>query len=125
MRFSISRRAVWQLMLLAIAAATLIGCAGINEQDDAVSAPSVIERSQPSPDIERQDAAEPLSLSLSAPEICETEAGRGGFAERVRTDAGGNRTNERVAAGLYGVAEMPVKWTVTGRDGSLHAGDRR
>ncbi len=42
---------------------------------------------------------EPLTLSLSAPALCETEAGRRG------------------TAGLYGVGETPVKWTVTGGTG--------
>lgn len=60
---------------------------------------------------------ESLTVTLTAAAICETEAGRGGFGERVRIDADGNRTYEHVALGLYGVAETPVKWAVTGGTG--------
>lgn len=61
--------------------------------------------------------SESLTLTLTAPATCETEAGRGGFGERVRIDVDGNRTYEHVALGLYGVAETPVSWSVTGGTG--------
>ena len=111
------RHATWLLIPLTIAAATLIGCAGIDEQDGAESESPVVEQAQPSPDTDEQDSAQSLTLALSAPEICETEAGRGGFGERVRIDADGNRTYEHVALGLYSVAETPVSWSVTGGTG--------
>lgn len=90
------RHATWLLIPLTIAAATLIGCAAVDEQDDAVPTPPVIEQSQPSQATDEQDPAETLTLSLSAPAFCETEAGWRG------------------TAGLYGVGETPVKWSVTG-----------
>jgi hypothetical protein len=58
-----------------------------------------------------------LTLTLAAPATCETEAGRGGFGERIRIDADGNRTYEHVTLGLYGVAETLVSWSVTGGAG--------
>ncbi|MCY4620104.1 MAG: hypothetical protein OXD50_16350 [Chloroflexi bacterium] len=128
------------LLLIApvILAATLAGCA--RTEMDMASRPSDPEqdRTPSEVEVEGEDSSEPrtptpsgsltaasepapaatqsdsLTLTLTAAAACETEAGRGGFWERVRIDADGNRTYEHVALGLYGVAETPVQWSVTG-----------
>lgn len=61
---------------------------------------------------------EPLMLTLSAPQICETTPAQG-FADPVlRQDADGNWTKRvSVFAGWFLVAEVDVAWTVTGGTG--------
>ena len=58
---------------------------------------------------------EPLTLTLSAPQICETTPARGYADSVLRQDAEGNWTKRvSVFAGWFGVAEVDVAWTVSG-----------
>ena len=57
----------------------------------------------------------PLTLTLSAPQICETTPARGYADSVLRQDAEGNWTKRvSVFAGWFGVAEVDVAWTVSG-----------
>ena len=58
---------------------------------------------------------EPLTLTLSAPQICETKPAQGYADSVLRQDAEGNWTKRvSVFAGWFGVAEVDVAWTVSG-----------
>ena len=58
---------------------------------------------------------EPLTLALSAPQICETAPARGYADSVLRQDADGNWTKRvSVFAGWFGVAEVDVSWAVNG-----------
>ena len=61
---------------------------------------------------------EPLTLTLSAPQICETTPARGASASRLRQNAAGEWT-ERYDEflGWFWVATMDVNWTVSGGAG--------
>ena len=52
---------------------------------------------------------EPLSVTLSGPEICETEPGLGGSSSRLD----GSRRYD-VYLGIMNVAEVPVRWQIAG-----------
>ncbi len=90
MRFSIPRHAVWLLVSLAIAVATLIACAS------------------------GEHAAEPLSLSLSAPEICETGRAQESYGVTVEVDEKGNSTEQERSYGWGGIASVSIGWSVSG-----------
>ena len=71
-----------------------------------------------SEDVEAVAEAETLSLTLSAPEICETERGIGGDHATILYDDEGNRTGSKSEyLGHFNVAETPVKWRVMGGTG--------
>ena len=58
---------------------------------------------------------EPLTLTLSAPQICETTPARGYADSVLQQDADGNWTKRvSVFAGWFGVAEVDVAWTISG-----------
>ena len=61
---------------------------------------------------------EPLTLTLSAPEICETTPARGASASRLRQNAEGEWTERYdVFLGWFWVAEVDVAWAVSGGAG--------
>ena len=61
---------------------------------------------------------EPLTLTLSAPQICETTPASGASASRLRQDADGKWTERYdVFLGWFRVAEVDVAWTVRGGAG--------
>ena len=61
---------------------------------------------------------EPLTLTLSAPQICETTPAQGYADSVLRQDADGNWTKRvSVFAGWFGVAEVDVNWMVSGGTG--------
>ena len=58
---------------------------------------------------------EPLTLALSAPQLCETKPARGYADSVLRQDADGNWTKRvSVFAGWFGIAEVDVSWAVSG-----------
>ena len=59
-------------------------------------------------------SAEPLTLTLSAPEICETTQPRGYSGSRQWQDEDGNRVGESYSTGFGGVGETPVTWSAGG-----------
>ena len=61
---------------------------------------------------------EPLTLTLSAPQICETTPASGASASRLRQNAEGEWTERYdVFLGWFRVAEVDVAWTVSGGAG--------
>ena len=64
--------------------------------------------------------AEPLTLTLSAPQICEAQHPRGGWAHGLAYDEDGNRQDIVADAWWYWGAEGTVEaaWAVSGGDGS-------
>lgn len=65
-------------------------------------------------DTEDAEAIEPLTLTLRAPEICETERARNVGGWELRTNEEGARVREFVSAGWRVFAETPVRWRVDG-----------
>ena len=61
--------------------------------------------------------AEPLILTLSAPEVCETRSAERAAASLLRTDAEGNRERYTHVYGWSGIASVPVRWRVSGGAG--------
>ena len=59
-------------------------------------------------------ATEPLTLTLSAPEICETTQARGYSGSRQWQDEDGNWVVESYSTGFGGVGETPVTWSAGG-----------
>ena len=57
---------------------------------------------------------ETLTLTLSAPEICETKQARNLVSSLLRTNAAGARVREWVSHGWRVFAETPVVWRVSG-----------
>ena len=58
---------------------------------------------------------EPLTLALSAPQLCETKPARGYADSVLRQDADGNWTKRvSVFAGWFDIAEVDVSWAVSG-----------
>ncbi len=57
---------------------------------------------------------ETLTLTLSAPEICETKQARNLVSSLLRTNAAGARVREWVSHGWRVFAETPVTWRVSG-----------
>ena len=66
----------------------------------------------PTPQAEagREEASEALTLTLSAPGICETETGTGGVVSQLGSD--GER--QRTYLGILRVAEVSVSWQANG-----------
>jgi len=62
----------------------------------------------------RGQSGPPMTLTLNAPDTCETTSGRGYAGSELRTDADGNTTEDSVFAGWFGIAEVDVKWSVSG-----------
>lgn len=63
-------------------------------------------------------AGDPLTLSLSAPQICETRPAQGASSSRLGQDSGGNWTRRySVFLGYFGVGETAVDWSVKGGEG--------
>lgn len=57
----------------------------------------------------------PLTLTLSAPDICETTRGQGAdWATQIVDDEGNDLGNERTYVGHFSVAGAPVQWQVIG-----------
>ena len=59
-------------------------------------------------------ATEPLTLTLSAPEICETTRARGHSGSRQWQDEDGNWVVESYSTGFDDVGETPVTWSAGG-----------
>ena len=57
---------------------------------------------------------ESLTLSLSAPDMCETQPAHGTFGDVITEDDEGNAKHVRQDLGWVGVSEVPVEWKVTG-----------
>ncbi len=73
---------------------------------------------QPQAQEDRQEQAEPtepLTLTLNARRICETEPGSGGAGLTAIVDDDGEiQSYESEFLGWWGVAEIPVNWQITG-----------
>ena len=91
--------------------------AGIGRQTGASVAPAPADESPPLPKQPSEETTA-LTLTLSAPELCETERGEG-FAgqEWVYDDEGEIVGTRSVGTGWANVAEIPVHWEVRGGAG--------
>lgn len=94
------------------------GAAGCGQAEDVIT-PTATESSegeqeQPQSKQEQEQSAEPLTLTLRAPEICETERARNVGGWELRTNDQSARVHEFVSAGWGVSAEMPVRWRVDG-----------
>ena len=88
--------------------------AGIGRQTGASVAPSPADESLPLPQQQSEETAA-LTLTLSAPEICETERGRPYAGSEIVYDDDGKAISTRdISTGWAGVAEIPVSWEVSG-----------
>ena len=101
-------RPLAQPAALALAVLLLVGVAGCDEsleqQADATAQQTATRQAG------EAEASEPLTLTLSGPETCVTEPGRGASPSRI----GANGERYYDAPGLSGVAETPVRWQVEG-----------
>ena len=87
---------------------------GIGQQTGASVASSPADESPPLPQQQSEETTA-LTLTLSAPEICETERGRGYAGDEFIYDDDGKAIGTRdISTGWDGVAEIPVRWEVTG-----------
>ena len=90
---------------------------GIGQQTGASVASSPADESPPRPQQQSEEATA-LTLSLSAPKICETKRGEGFAGHEWVYDDEGERVSTRVTTlGWANVAEIPVRWKVTGGTG--------
>ena len=90
---------------------------GIGQQTGASVASSPADESPPRPQQQSEEATA-LTLTLSAPEICETERGEGFAGQKwVYDDEGERVSTRRITLGWANVAEIPVRWEVTGGTG--------
>ena len=90
---------------------------GVGQQTGASVAPAQSDQSAPASPQQSEDAS-PITLTLSAPEICETERGEGvAGQEWVYDDQGEIVGTRSVGAGWANVAEIPVFWEVSGGSG--------
>lgn len=118
MRFSLSRRAVWLLILLAIAAATLIGCATSQTGSGADAAAVEPQPASQGGDGGEADSVELLTLTLTGPSRCTTTRGQAyGRDEDIYDDEGNYLRTERRFVGHYEVKQFPVSWSVQGGAG--------
>ncbi len=87
---------------------------GVGQQSGASVAPAQSDQSAPaSPQQSEETTA--LTLTLSAREICETDRGRGYSGSELVYDDDGKAIGTRdISTGWDGVAEIPVRWEVTG-----------
>ena len=88
--------------------------AGIGRQTGASVAPSPADEAASVPQ-QQSDETAALTLTLSAPEICETERGRSYSGDELVFDDDGKAIGTRdISTGWDGVSEIPVGWEVTG-----------
>ena len=90
--------------------------AGVGERADAgTQAAAAAQRAPaPQPDSGAGTPAEPLALTLSAPEVCETLPAQEYAGGRVYQDEEGNWQVEWTSSGWTGVNEVRVTWTASG-----------
>ena len=87
---------------------------GVGQQTGASVASSPANESPPLPQ-QQSEQTTALTLTLSTPEICETERGQGYFGDEFIYDDDGKAIGIReVDTGWDGVAETPVQWKVSG-----------
>ena len=88
--------------------------AGIGRQTGASVAPAPADESPPLPQQQSEETTA-LTLTLSAADICETERGRGYAGQEFVYDDDGKAIGTRdISTGWDGVAEIPVRWEVSG-----------
>ena len=90
---------------------------GVGDEAKATSTADVEERQPPAEDgsdgSEEEDNIAPLTLTLCAPEICETKRASSSYAAHWTQDEDGTNHNSTLIA-WQGVSEIPVEWTVSG-----------
>ncbi len=87
---------------------------GIGQETGASVTPAQSDQSGPTPQQQSEETTA-LTLTLSAPEICETERGRGYAGQVFVYDDDGKAIGTRdISTGWDDVAEIPVRWGVTG-----------
>ena len=91
--------------------------AGIGQQTGASVAPPPADEAPPLPQQQSEETTA-LTLTVSAPEVCETERGEG-FAGQawVYDDEGAIVGTRYISTGWANVAEIPVHWEVSGGTG--------
>ena len=110
------------LVLFVSCAAVLIASTACGAQEIGIDGEQVgartesneTEQAQPQPNLEQEQSAEPLTLSLSAPEVCETKAARRYGSSQLRTNEDGVRVRQSVTIGWNAEVELPVGWQVGG-----------
>ena len=115
-RVGLRRVALFVAVAAAVAVITVLAAreAGIG---DAPAAAGPVQSSPLQSDASAT-AQQAFSLTLSAPEICETERGIGGdYATGLYDDEGNPTGWKDEYLGHFNVAETPVKWRVTGGTG--------
>ncbi len=87
---------------------------GVGQQTGATVTPAQSDQSGPTPQ-QQSEGTTALTLTLSGPDICETERGRGYSGSELVYDDDGKAIGTRdISTGWDGVAEIPVRWEVTG-----------
>ena len=119
-RIKLRNAALFALVAAAVAVSTvLIGReSGVGDEAGALeqvraAAPRLPAEQEGDGDEAPQDAAPTLSLSLSAPEICETTRAEGSWDSHWSVDDDGRNQITDLAAWAR-VTEIPVEWSVSG-----------
>ena len=113
MQSSSRSRAVWLLISLAIAAATLIGCAAQEPVPSPEAEPPKQEDSE-----QQADSVEPLALTLTGPSRCTTTRGQSyGLDEDIYDDEGNYLRTELRFHSHRDVSFFLVSWSVSGGSG--------